>query len=105
MKTILNKSGKVIFSTNENYNCSNDEMFTELQLTEFMINPYFDFEKNEFYDAATEVEKLNRKKELNKQSYDKLIETDWYIIRHIETGKEIPADILEIRNNIRNETD
>lgn len=108
MKTILNKSGKVLFSTNENYTCSKDEMFTELQLTDFMINPYFDFKTSTFYENASEeeIEQARNEKEIEirKQAYEKLLETDWYVIRFLETGKAIPADILELRSKIRQQT-
>ena len=30
-----------------------------------------------------------------------LIDTDWYVIRKIETGKEIPEDILQKRSSAR----
>jgi hypothetical protein len=32
-----------------------------------------------------------------------LNETDWYSIRYAETGKEIPADVLQARQNAREE--
>jgi len=31
----------------------------------------------------------------------KLSETDWYVIRSIETGKPVPDDILQLRASIR----
>ena len=34
-----------------------------------------------------------------------LSETDWYIIRKQETGKEIPQDILNLRSKIREKCD
>ena len=40
--------------------------------------------------------------ELKQIAYQQLLQTDWYVIRFIETGKPIPPDILELRNNIRN---
>ena len=34
--------------------------------------------------------------------YQRLLSgTDWYVVRHAETGQEIPADILEQRKNAR----
>jgi hypothetical protein len=32
-----------------------------------------------------------------------LKDTDWYIIRKIETGKEIPEEVSEKRNSCRND--
>jgi hypothetical protein len=40
--------------------------------------------------------------ELKQIAHQQLLQTDWYVIRFIETGKPIPPDILELRNNIRN---
>lgn len=31
-----------------------------------------------------------------------LTDTDWYVIRNIETGKPIPGEVLEKRSNARN---
>jgi len=105
MKTILDKSGKVLFSTHENYICSKDELFTDLQLTDFMLNPYFNFETNTFYENASQDELIEAKNEkeiqLKKEAYEQLLETDWYVTRFIETGKAIPSNILELRQRIR----
>jgi hypothetical protein len=37
-----------------------------------------------------------------KEAHDLLKETDWYIIRFQETGKPIPQEILDLREQIRN---
>ena len=47
--------------------------------------------------ALTEVTEANQKQE----QFKELQKTDWYIIRNIETGVEVPAEILEERAAIR----
>lgn len=52
------------------------------------------FEKEEELEEDLELKK--------KLAYEELKETDWYIIRFQETGKEIPQEILNLREQIRN---
>ena len=35
----------------------------------------------------------------------KLAETDWYVIRNIDNGTEIPGEIQEARQELRNQSD
>jgi len=65
-----------------------------------LIPKGIEFETIEF-DEVIEVEDNF---ELKQRAYQQLLQTDWYVTRFIETGKAIPADILELRNKIRNET-
>ena len=58
-----------------------------------MLEEYLPFELEEI--AAEE------KVAINLQKRDELTDTDWYVIRYIETGKEIPQDILDLRQTIR----
>ena len=44
--------------------------------------------------------KLDQEK-INKEAKDYLASTDWYISRKQETGRDIPADILEKREIAR----
>ena len=46
-----------------------------------------------------EVIDSERIAELEKYLYD----TDWYTLRYAETGKEIPADVLQARQEARDE--
>lgn len=39
--------------------------------------------------------------EINNKSLKYLANTDWYVIRFQETGKEIPSDVLEARAKAR----
>ena len=57
------------------------------------------------YEAITFdeiVETQDNTAELKEIAYQQLLATDWYVIRLMETGKEIPTDILELRSKIRN---
>lgn len=42
---------------------------------------------------------------LTKKVFDRLSETDWYFIRKFEAGKEVPEDIINLRNKIRSNND
>jgi hypothetical protein len=61
---------------------------------------------NAWIESATieEIQEVQNKiKELlNKQQYDELFPTDWYIVRYVETGIAIPKSILDVRQAIRN---
>jgi hypothetical protein len=43
-----------------------------------------------------------QKQELKRQAHEELLPTDWYIVRFIERGIEIPEEILQQRQEIRN---
>jgi hypothetical protein len=43
-----------------------------------------------------------KKVELKKTQYKELLKTDWYFARLAETGQEVPKEVLEERNLIRN---
>jgi len=109
MKSIIDKNtNKLLFATQVEVELQSDQIEVDFLCTENFVVPYFNFETNEFYEGATQDE-INQKQikveiELKKQAYEKLLETDWYVTRFAETGKPIPNDILELRNNIRNET-
>lgn len=49
------------------------------------------------------IEELKEQKiqQVKQQAYDLLKETDWYVARQQETGKEIPADVANMRISIR----
>jgi acyl-[acyl carrier protein]--UDP-N-acetylglucosamine O-acyltransferase len=51
-------------------------------------------------EEINQVNSLN-KIELKRQQFEELSKTDWYITRFIETGIEIPEEILEERKQIR----
>jgi hypothetical protein len=39
---------------------------------------------------------------LKEIKYQELLKTDWYFVRLAETGQEVPKEVLEQRNLIRN---
>jgi hypothetical protein len=43
-----------------------------------------------------------QKQELKRQAHEELLKTDWYVVRFVERGIEIPKEILEQRELIRN---
>ena len=47
-------------------------------------------------------QELEKQKILKQQQYEELLETDWYVVRFIETGVKIPEEILQQRQDIRN---
>jgi hypothetical protein len=59
------------------------------------------------YLAEEELSQIKEQKiqELKQQQYKELQETDWYYIKNIETGVEIPIDILQERTLIRQKYD
>ena len=42
---------------------------------------------------------------LNLQKYQELLPTDWYYTRYIETGQEVPLEIKQQRQEIRDKYD
>jgi hypothetical protein len=60
---------------------------------------------SEYYESAT-IEEIDAKKqieieELKAMQFQELSITDWYVIRFVEKGIPIPAEILEQRQAIR----
>ena len=49
--------------------------------------------------------KAEKIQQVKRQAYNLLKETDWYIVRQQETGKEIPQDVLDERQSIRNQSE
>jgi hypothetical protein len=57
VKTILDKKkGKILFSTDGEYECLKNEVIAPFNLNEFMVNPIFDFENQTYIETATEEE-------------------------------------------------
>jgi hypothetical protein len=49
-----------------------------------------------------EEQELEQQKLLKQQQYEELLLTDWYVVRFVEKGVEIPEEILKQRQEIRN---
>jgi len=64
----------------------------------FINNLWVEGASNEELQIANEY----RIKELKTFCYDELLPTDWYFIRKLETGIDIPQNILDERLEIRN---
>tara|TARA_A100001011_G_scaffold395624_1_gene491188 strand:+ start:1158 stop:1571 length:414 start_codon:yes stop_codon:yes gene_type:complete len=52
-------------------------------------------------DSITVDTELTTQMAQNHQARKILADTDWYVVRKMETGKEIPADITDMRNKAR----
>lgn len=76
-----------------------------LSKSENYIKPMYNPQDNTIYEGATledlEALELEKIKNLKEEQYNELLETDWYVVRFIETGKEIPLEIIELRASIR----
>ena len=61
---------------------------------------------SEWIEGATPEEIAEQQQEkqkiLKQQQYEELLETDWYVVRFVETGVKIPEEILQQRQDIRN---
>lgn len=61
----------------------------------------FKFDGENWVEGATAEELAELQKAKKQLANELLKETDWYVIRFQETGKEIPQEILELRRQIR----
>jgi len=62
-----------------------------------VVTSYVDVKTEE--EIQTEIDAEIQQKKI--QQYQELKQTDWYFIRQLETGIEIPAEVLEQRQAIR----
>ena len=98
---------------NEKFEITHAQIFEEgqqpnnavyVELMNF-IKPKVNPETLEVYEGATPEEiaeqELEQQKILKKQQYEELLETDWYVVRFMEIGVEIPEEILKQRQEIR----
>ena len=85
------------------------QLVSEWQLTEVLpnetlIKPFWN--GSEWIEGATPEEiaeqELEKQKILKQQQYEELLETDWYVVRFVETGIPVPEEILQQRQEIRN---
>ena len=76
------------------------------QFVNGQLKPIYDVENDCIIEGATqqEVETYNNIKELenNQEKHSELLKTDWYFTRFVEKGIEVPKEILEQRELIRN---
>lgn len=60
-----------------------------VELTDMLSDFEIELAKNEAIDK------------LKKECYDELALTDWYFVRKIDIGVEVPKEVIEQRNEIR----
>jgi selenocysteine-specific translation elongation factor len=107
MKSIIDiNTGQLLYATSIEVELQNNQVEVDFVCTENFVKPFFNFQTNKFYEGASQDEMTKAQNEneieLKKQQHQQLLETDWYVTRFAETGNPIPADILELRNRIRN---
>jgi hypothetical protein len=56
---------------------------------------------NKFIEDRKKYELDQEKNNINQESREYLLSTDWYITRQFESGVEVPKDILEKRKEAR----
>lgn len=61
----------------------------------------FKFYGENWVEGATAEELAEIQKAKKELANELLKQTDWYVIRFQETGKEIPQEILDLRQQIR----
>lgn len=104
MKAIVEKStGKVLYCSLEEVILKDNEVMIDFTTLEFN-EPYYNFLTEQFYETLDILPSLTEEQiALNKeQVYSQLQETDWYVVRMMETGKPIPQEILDQREQLRN---
>lgn len=72
-----------------------------------IFKPILDSINNIIIEGATPEESQHyqqqeKQKIIKQQQYEELLETDWYVVRFVETGVKIPEEILQQRQDIRN---
>ena len=86
----------------------NEQLVSEWQLTELipsetLLKPFWS--GTEWIEGATpeEIEEANKPivQNLKLEQYQELLQTDWYYTRYIETGQEVPLEIKQQRQEIR----
>jgi hypothetical protein len=77
---------------------------TEVLPSESLLKPLWN--GSEWIEGVTPEEiaeqELEQQKLLKQQQYEELLLTDWYVVRFVEKGVEIPEEILKQRQEIRN---
>lgn len=109
MKTIIDtNTGKVLFTIMDNIELNINQTEIDSVVTEDFINPYWDFENNSFYDAATQTE-------INDIIISQALQIDLYytslisdlLRKHIEKkmleNVDIPQDVIDERDRLRDE--
>lgn len=96
------------FLQNNSSNIINGQLVSEWEMTEILPTELYIktmFNGVNYYEGASvqEIEEAeNAKLQAQKiEIYNELLPTDWYVVRYVETGVAIPAEILAERQAIR----
>lgn len=96
------------FLQNNSSNVINEQLVSEWELTEILPTEFYIktmFDGVNYYEGASsqEIQEAeNAKLQAQKlEIYNELLPTDWYVVRYVETGVAIPAEILAERQAIR----
>ena len=82
---------------------SNDERTIYINFTKRDMTPEEETEVSDYIKSIEADEMLSLQMLRNEQARDILEKTDWYVIRHQETGMPIPEDILTLREQARSQ--
>lgn len=108
MKTIIDNTGKVLYTTIIDIELQENEIMIDKLLTESFVNPYWDFDAQTFYEGATT-------QEINDVRIPQALEIDLYytgliselLRKHIEKlsidGIAIPQSAIDERDRLRAE--
>ncbi len=105
---VINNDGNFCHYCDENFIVSENLIKIELsesdliELEKLKVKRYVNLQ---WIEGITEEELIAIKQqkidELNKLQFDELSKTDWYLIRKLDMGTEIPLEIINQRNEIR----
>ena len=97
--TILNQTtGEILFSTDGEYECLENQVKAPFNPTEFLLKGYFDFKNQIYYEAATTQELAEYKKSLVPQ------EVQLWRIRTILKSMRYEDSIETVLNNLEEPT-
>jgi hypothetical protein len=108
MKTIIDNTGKVLYTTIIETELQENEIEIDALLTESFVTPYWDFDTQTFFEQATQTE-------INDVRIPQALEIDLYytglisdlLRKHIEKlsidGIPIPQDVIDERDRLRAE--
>ena len=81
--------------------------YTETDKSRFWKGQRYDLTNEQIIEVETYIQSVEEDPSLTQsmteihQSKSILAATDWYVIRKLETGKEVPSHISEMRENAR----
>lgn len=76
----------------------------KIEISEIGVSPDNSWTKEKTYSTLDEA-KNDKVSEVKREAYRQLEHTDWCVIRNQETGEAVPQDVLDKRQNIREQSD